>query len=318
MKDLRTLRQITLAVGLLWLNGVTSWAEADPQDLLSTLQQKDREQLSLSPAGFTVSFVMETEASLLGPDQGRMVHDCTAAWTADSRALKGRCHYDHPPRYREDAGSVDYDPEGNLILWRTVEVYAISTPQRNEALHLSEMWLVGPDGEIRETVNHSTLYHYSIGSSEGTYQLDQLRSATGRGFASRIESITEVDSSSSNLLKVLANGSHGGFEGQWDLLIDSDADYLVRQARFTIEGGARPLVEISNSGTVEVPELKIAEYGVIRGGIYETTFTVTALSSTGASDVFNEIIARLEKPLPSGAVISDYRGGLPPVQTDVE
>lgn len=140
MKNLRTLRLITLALGLLWLNGVTSWAEADPQDLLSALQQKDREQLSASPAGFRVSFVMVTEASPLGvPDQGRMVHDCTAAWTADSRALKRRCHYDHPPRYREDAGSVDYDREGNLIVWRTVEVYGFSTPQRNEALHLWQM-----------------------------------------------------------------------------------------------------------------------------------------------------------------------------------
>lgn len=49
---------------------------------------------------------------------------------------------------------------------------------------------------------------------------------------------------------------------------------------------------------VEVPELKIAEYGVIRQGSYETTFTVTALSSTGVSDLFNEIIARLDEPLP--------------------
>lgn len=312
---------ISVMAGLL-VSGPTSLrAEVQGTDLLQLLREKDQAAKSSS---FTTSFLMSKNARLFHPEQGIVVMDCNATWTPDgSFAIKAVYYYEKeipvyvPPelgRYK----SIEYDSDGNLIVWRILQRYFLSSPDRDETLEKIKSFFVSSDGKLTGKGGSNTILHrYPVGSPETTFRLKQFELATGLGFSKYLSMPKAVKSLSSGLIELTAEGSYGRAKGNWKLTLDPNSDYLVREAIFTGEKANRDLIVVASSGAVSNDGLMLAKHGMLKyAGHSELNVEVTSVSKvTGPNHLFEKVLSRLDSPLPSGARIYDFRGEKPVVTT---
>lgn len=328
-------KQLKSLVLLMWLALCTPIAESAPtqgtsSELLKIFQDKDNTQLLVqndakakTDKWFIASFILKVQHPF-DPAQGIEIKNCTIMWNYDSCMIKTKSEYEHPPVFRPlgvlDYRQIDYDKDGNLIVWRSLENSVISTKDRNESVEKLIMFRIGPLGDIRDSKNYTQLYRYPVGSAKSTYLFDQFRLATGRGLSKHLIRIRSEISRSSNkgLRSVKAIGKYGeSLNGNWDVTFDQEMDFLVREAVFYPDGLAEPLVEIMSYGLIQCPELSIAESGFFRAGSYGAQFRVISLRRTNESDVglqslLKEIKERVRTKLTPGASeIIDFSNDTP-------
>jgi len=300
-------------------------AEVTGTELLKLLNEKDHAAKSTD---FMTSFSMSNPASLSDPSQGIVVMDCNAIRTPDgSFAMKAVYSYEKeipvfvsPESHRYEP--VDYDKDGNLIVWRTLESYFLSSPSRNELLREVKSFFVSPDGKLTDKGGSNTILHrYSVGSTATTFRLTQFELATGIGFSKYLSTPKAVKPLSSGLIELTAVGSMGQGKGEgnnWKLTVEPNTDYLVRKAVFTHAGTNRDLIVVTSSGAVANDGLVVAKYGTLNyaSPSLELNVEVRSISRvTGANNLFEQNLSRLDSPLPTGARIYDLRGEEPVITT---
>jgi hypothetical protein len=312
---------ISVMAGLL-VSGPTSLrAEVQGTDLLQLLREKEQAAKSNS---FTTSFLMSKNARLFHPEQGIVVMDCNATWTPDgSFAMKAVYYYEKeipvyvPPelgRYK----SIEYDSDGNLIVRRILQRYFLSSPDRDETLEKIKSFFVSPDGKLTGKGGSNTILHrYPVGSPETTFRLKQFELATGIGFSKYLSTPKAVKSLSSGLTELTAEGSYGKSKGNWKLTLDPNSDYIVREAIFTGEKTNRDLIVVASSGSVANDVLIVAKHGILKHANHlELNIEVRSIYKvTDPNHLFDEVLSRLDSPLPAGAAIYDLRGEKPVVTT---
>lgn len=298
-------------------------AEISYINLKSMLSQKD--QIYKSP-GYKTLFTIVTNAKPQDPNQGLLAMDCEATWIAQgSFAMKIVYDYEKevPCFVLKSSGcykSIEYDQDGNLVLWRTLEKYILSTPDRNDTLKKLKVFFVGPDGQIAKTGDNMLLHQFPIDSPDSMYEFNQFQLATGRGLASNLDIVNSVKSLSSGLTKVTAYGSYGpGLQGSWELILDPNSDYLVREATLMTGSHDKPTIVIASDGVIRKDEVKMAKYGTFKySNILDLSFEVTDISKVvGTNTLYEEVISRLNSSMPPGSEIIDMRGEKP-VRTTVK
>lgn len=302
--------------------------EISGTELLNLLSQRDR---VFNSTGYKISFVITTDNNQFNdPNQGMVFMDCTVTRAEEGHAMKIVNHYEHPPVFavrtkpgdgsHHDYRAFDYNADGNLIVWRTLEKYILSTPDRNDTLEKVRVFFVDPNGQIAETDDNLKLHRWPIGSLDSMYEFRQFQLATGRGFSKRLGAVTSVRTLSSGLTKVTSLPLHGsGPEGSWELTIDPNSDYLVREATFTPDGADKPTIEVTSTGVISKDGIKIAKNGVYKSSSgLELSIEVNDISKVVATNrLYEEVRSYLDGPLPSGAGIIDLRGEKP-VRTTVK
>ena len=293
-----------------------SFAEVSGTEIINILKEKDRE---FGIAGYKVSFVITTQYNQFDdPKQGMVFKECEAVWAQeDCFAMKIIYHYEHPPvfgplgfrRYEP----IDYDKEGNLIVWRSLEKYILFTPDRNETIERIKSFYVDPNGILVNKGGMQTkLFRYPIGSTNHMFEFNQFELAVGRGFSKQLKSVTPVKSLSSGLMEVTSQGSYGpGIpQGHWELTLDPNSSFLVKKATFTPEGVDKPTVQVTSSGIMKKDELTIAKYGTFKySDLLEIDVEVTDISKVvGENELYEEVLYYLNSPLPQGSDITDFRG----------
>lgn len=261
---------------------------------------------------------MRRLADPFDPNQGMVVIECALSRTEHAFAMKMIYHYEHPPTFahigsNNDYRPVDYDADGNLIVWRTLEKYILSTPERNDNIEKLKSLFVAPNGKVlHKSGNHTRLTRFPIGNPNNMYEFNMYQLATGRGFSRHLRTVTSVESLSSCLTKVTATGSYwSSLPGTWELTLDANSDYLVRKAILTPHGLDIPAIEVTSTGLVAKDLLKIARNGKATSlNVFEFLLEVRDISKVVAPNVvYEEVLSRLNSPLPSGkAEIMDYRG----------
>src|SRR5262249_23006475 len=114
-----------------------------------------------------------------------------------------------------------------------------------------------------------------------------------------------------------ATGSFGpGLHGEWVVLVEPEADYLVRYARFTADGESHPGITIQTVGVVRADSLTLAKQGTFtyiydRRGSYEASVTIGALSSQTDAQLIETVRGRVTGNLPAGAETIDFRKAEP-------
>lgn len=87
---------------------------------------------------------------------------------------------------------------------------------------------------------------------KGTYRLPVTRAiwSLGRGYSEYITEITNATRQENGLVSVTAEGKDEGFRpgARWELVIDPEAAYMVREARLYRAGKTAPFLSIVNSG----------------------------------------------------------------------
>ena len=297
-------------------------AEISEAELLNLLSKKD---LTFNTPGYKTSFQMAKQANLFDPNQGMVFMDCEVTWITDGTfAMKIKYYYEHPPVFVQlgsgDYRPPDYDEEGNLIVWRSLEKYIVFAPDRNETIEKIKSFFVDPNGKLVNKGGTQTILHrYPPGDRGYTFEFNQFQLATGRGISRRLGAVMSVKSLSSDLIKATAKGSYGsGIPlGTWELTLDPNSDYLVRRATFTPVGADRPTVAVTSSGIMMKDGLKIAKYGTFKfSNLLELSVQVTGISKVlGPNKLYEEVLSHLNSPLPPGSDITDFRGKKPVITT---
>lgn len=295
-------------------------AKIDGMQLLNLLREKDRIS---GTAGYKISFIVATQDNQFGdPNQGMVFRNCEATWTDQAFAMKITNHYEHPPVFAPPGSARDYRAfdyyEGNLIVWRTLEKYILSSPDRNDTINKLRSFLVDPNGQIVQTGNNILVHRWPIDKPYSTYQFKYYQLPTGRGFSRHLGNVTSVKSLTSGLMKVTSKGSFGpSWQGTWELTVDPNADHLVREAIFTVEGQHEPIKTVTSSGVMEKDGIRLAKYGTYRSvSGFELSVEVTGISKVvGDNKLYEEVLSNLNSPLPPGSQIMDHRGDKPFITT---
>lgn len=250
------------------------------------------------------------------PNQGTKVMHCKATRKGDEFAMKIEHHYEHDPVYGA-VGTHNYAPydyhKGNLIVWRTMAEYILSTPQRNERIRESRFYLVSPEGKIIQTGDNVKLERYRVDDKRDIMSLYRLFKLTcGRGLSRDIGAIESLETLPDGKVKLISQGSYGPSfpSGKWEIILDPSADYLARKAVFFRDNNSeKPLIEIVTSGVIKKDGLTFAQSGVFKySDVFESSVEVEGISKAFLINwLYNEISSRFNKPLPSGASIYDMR-----------
>ena len=310
----------TIILALLLQSNI-SFAEISGTEILNLLKEKDRESCV---AGYKVSFVITQDNQFRDPNQGLVFKYCEATWTErGSFAMKITYHYEHPPVFGplglHHYQPIDYDKEGNLIVWRSLEKYILFASDRNETIEKIQSFYVDTNGRLVDKGSSKTLLdRFPIGSRTHMYEFNQFKLATGQGFSGYIAAIKSVNSLPSSLTGVTSQGSFGPSisQGTWELTLDPNSDFLVREATFTPDGADKSTVQIKSSGIVKKDELTIAKYGTFKySDLLEINVEVADISKVdGANTLYEEILSCMNGPLPARSKIIDWRGEKPAVE----
>jgi hypothetical protein len=318
----RTVCMFAMIAILLW-QPIKVFASASRGGVKNLLSEKDQ---IFEAGGYRISFIVLTQVNPFNdPNQGKVFRDCKTTWTKEGAfAMKIANHYEHPLVFGQIGSrnyrAVDYDDKGNLIVWRTLDEYVLCTPDRNDTLEKVRAFLVDPNGQILETSNNTMLYRWPIDKPYSIYQFKYYQFPMGIGFSRHLGTVTSAESLSSGLVKVTSKGSHApSVPGAWELTIDPNSDYLVREAFFTMEGQLEPTNVITSSGIIEKDGIKLAKYGTCKSGnLFEISVNVTDISKVvGPNKIYDEVLSHLKEPLPSGTSIVDLRGEKP-IRTTVK
>ncbi|MBN2456450.1 MAG: hypothetical protein JXB29_07965 [Sedimentisphaerales bacterium] len=289
--------------------------------MLNSLREKNQIANTL---GYKISFTVATQDNQFGdPNQGMVFRNCEATRTDQAFAMKITDYYEHPPVFAPPGSprnyrAFDYDPDGNLIVWRSLEKYILSEPARNDSIEKVRVFFVDPNGQIVRTADNILFHRWRIDKPYSTNQFKYYQLPTGRGFSRHLGNVASVKSLTSGLMKVTSKGSCGpSWQGTWELTVDPNADYLVREAIFTTEGQHKPIKTITSSGVVEKDGIRLAKYGTYRSSSgFELSVEVTDISKVvGENELYEEVLSHLNSPLPPGSQVMDRRGDKPVVTT---
>jgi hypothetical protein len=117
-------------------------------------------------------------------------------------------------------------------------------PERMGSIHGNRLWV---DGKLMDVKPMATFE--PVGS---TYDLlvGRFLWPLGRGFASQIDRITSVTTMADGLLKATAEGDRGAMKCRWELVIDPEADYLVRDAKAFRRDEKQPSYVVKTAGVL--------------------------------------------------------------------
>ncbi len=81
----------------------------------------------------------------------------------------------------------------------------------------------------------------------------QIMRTLGRGFTDWAVAVSEAHEGDDGLIAATIE-SHEWGQGRWDVIVDQEAAYMVREAKFFRSGETEPLFVVSNSGSVQTDE----------------------------------------------------------------
>ncbi|MGA2092868.1 MAG: hypothetical protein ABSH16_05605 [Sedimentisphaerales bacterium] len=271
----------------------------------------------LFPSGYIVSFlVTKADNQFNDPNQGKSFNSCEATWPDDGAfAMKIIYNYEHPPVYappgKLDYNPIDYTKENFLIIWRAMKEYVLCTSNTNDRIVELEKLVIDPNNKVVRKGTNSELTHFPIDKPYTRYQFKYFQLPMGIGYSKRLETISSVESLPSGLIELKSIGSfEPSFHGNWDLKLDPNADYLVREAVFTRDNETTPIKIVSTSGVVKKDKITLAKRGVYKSASgFELSVEVEDINKVeGENQLFNDISSRFQKPLPKGSSITDLRG----------
>lgn len=291
------------------------FAEISSSDFLRLIKEKDQTSQAV---GYKISFVMATEDNQFkDSNQGMVFMNCESTWVTENIfAMKISYDYEHPPIYgrvrTHNYAGYDYY-NGNLVVWRTLEKYILSSPERNDTLEKVKVFFVDPNNRVVETDDNIKVHRFKISDANNRYQFNQFELATGRGFSRHLASNVSIASQTPHLTEITSQDSWQGVTGNWKLTLDPSSDNLIREAIFTVNTAALPSVKVATNGIIEKDGIKMAKSGTVKYlSSLELNIEIMEISKIiGANDLYEEVSSLLNKPLPTGAMIIDMRGDKP-------
>ncbi len=142
-----------------------------------------------------------------------------------------------------------------------------------------------------------------------TYMLHIKRTlwCLGRGYSKYITKIRDVSRQEDGRLKVAADGlniSHGP-GAKWELVIDPDAEYMVRSAKLVNKSGSRS--SFTNSGLRRYGSHCVPEKGECKGGFISASFEFQSASFEADIEFLRRAKATMQPPYLIHTDVHDQR-----------
>jgi hypothetical protein len=289
---------------------------------------KNREQFAKSDISKTAIFKILTNASTSDPNQGRVLKDCAVTWEKNNIWMKMVYNYLQDPVYVPPGSMsygyrpISYDKDKRLLVWRSLEAYIVSTPEKTEILDRLQLLRVDPNGAIEKSADiHITKHVFPANDQyDGNYDFQQFLLAAGLCFSDYIDAnnIELVKTSDGNRIEINSRGTFGkNSKGTWKSTVDPDSDFFVREASFTGEGFNKPSIKMSTSDIVKKDGLAYAREGhIVLGGDSNPIirdYVDIDISVINNQELRQEVNQHMEAPLPIGSDIIDFKGGKPTV-----
>jgi hypothetical protein len=300
-----------------------AYAEDRTPQIFAAIRESDRvAQLipasgPMTPAGFAATFI-ERREPVLGLREDVVMNNGEFAWSHNWCVLRLTCSYDRDPVFMDAETPAqqrgDKEAASKRIVWRTVEMYGVSSQQKCELVNIHQAYTVDPRGGIiTNRTAHLQLTRFPNGQGSSIYLFRQFIQATGRGFSEELTELTDEKTSDSGV-EVRGKGRSASLAGRWTLKWENAGDLLIRQAQFFPDVNPEtPDLEVSNSGVVRCAGLSLARNGDLRVGALRTHFEVLSLKPLASPDpneceLYREVLQRLTAPLPKGSQVIDRRG----------
>lgn len=284
-------------------------------------------QDSLLSGAFTAVFEIRLERNLLGPDKGRHTKVCHYTASDAAVGLTVETQYEGDPPYHpvntlgySTSGyrPLDFDHDGNLIVWRSLRKVSLSTANFNRLSDEQEVLTIAPSGEVVGKARGPTLYEYAVGSRANFYEFDQFRMAAGRGFTSQIEKLKAQRTLVNGIQQLVFDAPFGPeVRADWYLYVDPENNNLVRQADRFSRTFKRPSLHMENRGVIRKDGLTLAMEGSLSYALdeqqdYILKVTVVEFSAQADQKHLDQIRPLVTGPFPPGTDVRDHRALFPP------
>ena len=281
-------------------------------------------QDSLLSGAFTAVFEIEVEKNFLGPDQSRATKVChyTASDAAVGLTVETKYEADPPYRPVNTPGysayrPLDFDRDGNLIVWRSLRKVSLSTAHFNRLYDEHEVMRIAPSGEVLSKARGPEVYEYAVGSRANFYEFDQFRMAAGRGFTSQIEQVKAQRTLVNGIQELVFDAPFGPeVRADWHLYVDPENNNLVRQADRFSRTFKRPSLHMENRGVIRKDGLTLAMEGSLSYALdeqqdYILKVTVVDFSAQADKKHLDQIRALVTGPFPPDTKIVDHKALFP-------
>jgi len=311
MSKKNMLSRIVFFLSIFLFQQVVLCAEVNSIELKKIINKKDQS----CQLGYKICFLITTNDNpYKDTEQGMIFMNCESTWTEKGYfATKLIYDYEHPPVFAapksKNYRQFDYDEHGNLVVWRTLEEYALATPVRNDVIKKVRVFFVDPNNKIINTGDNIIMSRFPIDKPYNLHQFKYYLLSFGRGFSGYMDNIKSIKNQKFGKLEVL---SEDYAAGKWEFIIEPNSDYLVRKAVFTGSINRNSTVEIITSGILENDGVKFAKYGQIKHhGIESSLEIINVNKIKNNNKLYEEVNSRMSEKLPKGASIVDMRDEKP-------
>ena len=292
----------------------TSAADLDAEGLLHKLNSLDESLLH----GQTILVEMDYpeygfQLGYKGTSKRRI------ALTSDDASMAVECEIRHmsEPVYRKGAEPIDYDKDGNYLVWRNTRTCSLLENDLHARRREQMLIRVTPEGKLIEQEGAPVVDFYKPGDLSWTFMDFMLPIwTTGRGFARCLSRIVEVEpDQQSGLISFRANGTLSPkTEGTWQISVDPKAAYLVRSASFTANRKASASFVCTTAGTKWHDTMCLAERATLKMGANIPRFSDNVITSAATefkpqADValFKRARSLFRRPLPRDTEVLDFQ-----------
>lgn len=282
-------------------------------DVLDSMRERDGRGAETT----TLVTSLTQVSSRRDPTQGEYTRSCVIVSGPEGVGMESASAFPGPPEYRRpDApgyvADIDFDHEGNLIVWRTMRTAALSSSEFNQRYERLRKHRVHPSGVVIEEEDFHRLRQFPAGSWSAVSDAEAALWAAGRGLTRKIGRAHSATAQPDGTIELRASGAED-FSGFWVITVDPAHDWLVRRATFVAPDDLRPVVLVSTEGVVEGEGVRVAQTGSVRyrvtqGRDYEIKASVVR-AERGDGRLETERIRQAARPsLPPGeSEVIDYR-----------
>ncbi len=259
---------------------------------------------------------MDLPVILLAHGQGSTTRILRVTVGKDVTAMAWRASRLPPPKYfppnTPSYQPIDYDDEGNLILWMPSEGATVRDVRIHEEYSSGTSYRVAPDGRVVHMRENSgvSLYRYSptYSNTNGLARLRAIRLALGRPPGDGFGELEAESANPNGTSEIRAVGQYSPYSavGVWNLVVDPANGHLVRSGSFGPRGG-QPRLQFWSEGTRRFGEVVLAQRGEYTLGPQHIVFRLISFKPEFDPAVVAEARKIIAKARTRLVQVFDYR-----------
>ncbi|MBN1973183.1 MAG: redoxin domain-containing protein [Sedimentisphaerales bacterium] len=267
-------------------------------DIISRMRSFDEAFMQSS------TIVVKTKSSVksrMQAERGDKIEEITIVLNKRTIAVDREISYTEMPVY-QNVSAMDLNPDGTLVVWRPTRERSLLEPDFQGYTRELKGIHISPDGETTEFDAATPSFDF--------YRPDDMQRysyfwypilATGRGFSQYLSKVIGMHKTEDGLISFSASGfSHNGIALTWQMVVDPNADCLVRSASYELKNAS---FSIDTTGIKKFDGHLLAQRANIGTQII---MEILGYKPEVNKELLETTINILRGPLPKGSKVYDW------------